>query len=74
MIKVTYRPGIEPVKEEYPCLKKSGYYNRIVLFTGPQKGYELAGGELTVKFHYSESWSEEDFRPYTGTIELSNEL
>lgn len=74
MIKVNCKDGIELVKEEYPCLKKSGHYARIVLFTAPKRGYELAGGKLITKFHYSESWAEEDFRLYTGTVELSNEL
>ena len=74
MIKVNCKDGIEPVKEEYPCLKKSTYYGRIVLFTASRTGSELEGGKLPTKFNYSTAWAEEDFKPYTGTVELSNEL
>ena len=74
MIKVTCKDSTEPVKSEYPCLKVSRYYKRIVLFTAPKTGYELEGGKFTTRFHHSECWEEGDFQPYTGTIELSNEL
>ena len=75
MIKVTCKNGIEPVKEEYPCLKKSVGFERIVLFVGPKRGFELVAGlDRRSDFHYSESWAEEGFESCTGTVELSNEL
>ena len=74
MIKINCKAGIEPVKIEYPCLKKSAHYGRIVLFIARNTGWELDGGSLRSDFRYSETWVEEDFQLYTGTIELSNEL
>ena len=74
MIKVNCKDGSEPLEEKYPCLKKSVHFGNIVLFTAPGIGYELDGGRCSTDFHYSHSWIEEDFRLYTGTIELSNEL
>ena len=75
MIKVNCKDGSEPVKETYPCLKKSVGFERIVLFVGLKTGYELiAGLDRETDFHYSESWAEEGFELYTGTVELSNEL
>ena len=73
MIKVNCKGGIEPVREQYPCLKitKKG---RIVLFTAPGVGCELEGGENSTRFHYCDVWIKEDFQLYTGTIELSNEV
>ena len=73
MIKVNCKDGIEPVKKEYPCLKKS-QNGRIVLFTDRGRGFELEGGRMTTDFHFSITWIEEDFELYTGTVELSNEL
>ena len=74
MIKVNCKDGIEPVKEEYPCLKRAAYSGRIVLFTAPKTGYELHGGDLIHNFHDSQTWEEEGFQLYTGPLELSNEL
>ena len=71
MIKVNCKDSNEPVKEKYPCLKRSINYGRIVLFSGPEIGYELKG---PTAFCYAETWAEKDFKLYTGTIELSNEL
>ena len=75
MIEVNCKDGIELVKEEYPCLKKA-YSGRIIAFTAPNTGYELKGilGDTAPFLYYSEDWSEEVYKPYTGTVELSNEL
>ena len=74
MIKVNCTAGIERVEEEYPCLKKAVNLGRIVLFTAPKTGFELDGGGLQTNFHHSESWAEESFQLYPGTVELSNAL
>ena len=75
MIKVNCKDGIDPVKEEYPYLKKS-VNGRIVAFTAPNIGYELKGilGSIVTPFYHSQRWREESYKPYTGTVELSNEL
>ena len=75
MIKVTCKDGSKPVKREYPCLKMANT-GRIVVFTGPNTGYELVGtpGDKPMFLYYSDRWNEAIYRPYPGTIELSNEL
>lgn len=75
MIKVNCKNGIEPVKEEYPCLKTL-IQGRIVLFTAPKTGYVLKGipGDVTPLLYYSDCWCEDIYEPYTGIVELSNEL
>ena len=75
MIKVNCKDGSEPVKEEYPCLKISKS-KRIVAFTARQTGYELQGipGDRATFLYYSDCWNEALYKPYPGTVELSNEL
>ena len=74
MIKVTSSKDEEKKSgPAYPCLKKSKS-GRIVLFFGPCCGYELIGGEYPNRtWHESNDWTEDDFSPFTGTLELSNE-
>ena len=75
MIKVKYNGDVEKVKTEYPCLKISKEDGRIVLFTGPNVGYEIFGGNNPYKFlEYATNWAELYFKLCTGTLELSNDL
>jgi len=61
-------------ESEYPCLKiyKDGL---VVLFTGWRKGYVLKSinTESYSIGYYSDSWYEEGFNLYSGTLEISNE-
>ena len=64
-------------KVTYPCLRKLKTRNMIVLFFCEGKGtlmydeLDLSEGGPTVG-GYSESWADEVFEDYTGTVTLSN--
>ena len=63
----------------YPCLKryKQCGVDKVVLFTGIGKGvvvYCNDEKEIGDEAGYTndETWTEKDFYPFSGTIELSN--
>ena len=68
----------ENFAKEYPCLKRytHGDTDKVVLFTSMMKGVtvysnkkEDIGSEAGSK---DSGWAEEQFTPFNGTIELSN--
>lgn len=65
----------EGERNEYPCLKVSiTDKRRVVLFTGPKSGTLLSEtniGDNTGSTH--ESWAEDMFVPFVGSIRLSND-
>jgi len=59
---------------KYPCLMITDREN-IVLFSGPSTGVVIntrAASSWSIG-EYCNSWADGDFRPFNGTIELSNE-
>ena len=68
---------VTEVKEsKYPCLKifeGRGDWDKIVMFSSPCTGVVVhAIGNLAVLGEYCDSWEENNFRDFNGTIELSN--
>jgi len=64
-------------KPEYPCLKISVDTGNVVLFTGVDTGTLVSiGNDSSPKDYsigeYGKGWTEGKFKPFTGTVELSN--
>lgn len=66
----------------YPCFKRYSEELRkklkrdfVILFTSPKEGTVVATDDCASS-HYigeqSDTWSEEAFEPFTGTIEISD--
>lgn len=57
----------------HPCLMIGRRTNVIVWFTGPAVGRVVAPGEGDFSIgQKSTSWSSNDFKPFNGSVELSN--
>ena len=74
MITVTCKDDDSKTEEEniYPCLKICENSGRIVLFTAPATGYHLCGDGGDRFMYRSETWPEDVYVMYSGTIELKN--
>jgi hypothetical protein len=61
-------------KEEYPKLMVSSI-GRIVLFTSYKKGVLVDPNEVLTDDIgcYSNCWAMDDFKPFNGTVTLSND-
>lgn len=57
---------------EYPCLMIGIHMNAIVLFEKEKHGMVLNQNKIYRIGHYSDVWAMEEFKPFNGTIELSN--
>ncbi len=73
MINVVVKKDHVTDKSDYPCLKIANT-GRIVLFTGIKTGYQLVGDDYYGFLYYATDWCEGEFEPYTGTLELSNNM
>ncbi len=59
---------------EYPCIKKLGLAS-VVLFTAPRTGILLYSNSNAGRIgRYDNSWVEELFEPFNGSITLTQEL
>jgi len=58
---------------KYPCLKWRESSGLIVLFTAINRGFAIKPNIYWAIGEYYDGWKEEDFKPFHGTITLSNE-
>jgi hypothetical protein len=60
---------------KYPCLMKSNYSGNIVLFIESEKGICLNKWDFKISFFDKEffMWDMRNFKPFNGTISLSND-
>ena len=68
------KPKKESDKIQYPCLMVSD--DVIVLFISDQRGIVVAESASCPNYkigHYSASWVMSGFKPYSGSVELSND-
>jgi len=73
-VKATIKPDVDPSVEKYPCLKMFNS-KLVVLFTEPRTGTLLwKGPDATGTVgDCCDTWAEFDFKPFAGTVELSND-
>ena len=57
----------------YPCLMISTYNGAVVLFTADSKGTCVHAEGANVLGEYSPDWAMSNFKPFNGTIALSND-
>jgi hypothetical protein len=58
---------------DYPCIKKHEHSGLMVLFEGPRTGVAISGNTCYKIGSWSSDWAEYCFRPFHGTVTLSNE-
>lgn len=70
-------PSEKPrVVEKYPCLKVRGSGQQLVLFLSPGTGVVLRASlsiNSSLSGFFSEAWVEDNFRPFEGSVTLSND-
>lgn len=70
-MKVNIKDNSTSTEIKYPRLMVSDK-GTIVLFTGNDVGTILKSDDYETG-HYANDWAEQLFKPFTGTIELSND-
>ncbi len=71
-MKVTIKNENKSSEIKYPCLMHSDSYDTTVLFSSYHCGIVIKS-KYDYCDPYSESWDMDNFTPFTGTVELSND-
>lgn len=68
-------PEKEALDETYPILKIDSRGNLVILFLAPKKGIIVGGADdMYRRFgEYRKNWHEDNFKIFTGSVEISNE-
>ena len=75
MIKSTITADCGEQGIEYPCLRFDPSDGEVVLFTEESEGTTVHGGTRLIdrSGHYSDDWDMSLFKPFNGTITLTNQ-